>query len=297
MTMVITLTLNPAFDVYYTLERLLPGKEQRAEKTGRFIGGKGINTSRALSAFGVSNRAAVLIGRDGAQEFIGLAEKEGLNLIDVSAEGAVRENITLRTESGEETRISTDTALTDEEALESIFKKIKAAVSDGGILVFSGSLPLGADKSKVTDFLSGLSNVKIALDSKSITEADIKKLRPWLIKPNEEEALAFGDTYKTAAAYLKELGCENVMISLGEKGVFFSGSEEFFIRAPKICARSTVGAGDSITAGFICAYLLNESERNCVRFAVAAGSAACEKEGTAPPDRDEVYRLLSENTF
>lgn len=295
--MVITLTLNPAFDVYYTLERLLPGKEQRAEKTGRFIGGKGINTSRALSAFGVSNRAAVLIGRDGAQEFIGLAEKEGLNLIAVSAEGAVRENITLRTESGEETRISTDTALTDKEALESIFKKIKAAVSDGDILVFSGSLPLGADKSKVTDFLSGLSNVKIALDSKSITEADIKKLRPWLIKPNEEEALAFGDTYKTAAAYLKELGCENVMISLGEKGVFFSGREEFFIRAPKICAVSTVGAGDSMTAGFICEYLLNESERNCVRFAVAAGSAACEKEGTAPPDRNEVYRLLSENTF
>ena len=295
--MVVTLTLNPAFDVYYALERLLPGKEMRAEKTGRFIGGKGINTSRALEGFGAQNFAAVLLGRDNAKEFINEAKNERLNLISAVTDGAVRENITVRGSDGEETRISTDFALSDAGALDDIFKKTKAALSDGDILVFSGSLPLGADKDAVTAFLSELSGVRIALDSKSMNEEAIKKIRPWLIKPNEEEALTFGDTYKTAASHLKELGCENVMISLGENGVFFSGSEEFFIKAPKICALSTVGAGDSMTAGFIAAHIFNKSEKECVRFAVAAGSAACEKTGTAPPDEKEVLRLLSENTF
>lgn len=293
--MVVTLTLNPAFDIYYACERLVTGGEIRAEKTGRFIGGKGINTSRALLSFGVKNYAAVLIGRDNAREFINEAEKEGLRLINALSSGAVRENITVRDASGAETRISTDFA-SDGKAVDALLEKTKAALSDGDILVFSGSLPKCADKEKITEFLSGLSGVKTVVDSKSLGPSELFRIRPWMVKPNEEEALIFGDTYKTAAS-LKNLGCENVIISLGEAGVFFSGESEFFVKAPKIKARSTVGAGDSLTAGFIAAYLDGKSELDCVRFAVASGSAACEKEGTAPPDVAEVMRLLSENTF
>ena len=295
--MVITLTLNPAFDIYYEAARLEPGSEMRVKKTGRFIGGKGINTSRALKSLGVKNSAAVLLGRDNADEFIKEAEGEELCLIPVLTDGAVRENITVSEDDKRETRLSTDFFINDESPVAEVLKKTKAALSGGDILVFSGSLPKGIEKEKITDFLSGLSGVKIALDSKTMAEEDIKKIRPWLIKPNEEEALAFGDTYKTAAAKLKSLGCENVIISLGENGVFYSGADEFFIKAPKVCALSTVGAGDSLTAGFIASHILKRSERECVRFAVAAGSAACEKAGTAPPDMSEVTRLLSENTF
>lgn len=294
--MVITLTLNPAFDIYYETGRLEPGSEMRVKKTGRFIGGKGINTSRALFSLGIENFAAVLLGRDNAVEFIKEAEGEGLCLISVLTSGAVRENITVRENGGRETRMSTD-FFADEDSVAEALRKTKAAFSGDDILVFSGRLPKGVEKERITDFLSGLTGVKIALDSKSMAEEDIKKIHPWLIKPNEEEALAFGDTYKTAAAKLKALGCENVIISLGENGVFFSGADEFFVKAPKVCALSTVGAGDSLTAGFIASHILKRSERECVRFAVAAGSAACEKAGTAPPDMSEVTRLFSENTF
>lgn len=289
--MVVTVTLNPAFDVYYSAESLCVGGEQRIKPLGKFIGGKGINTSRALSALGVENKAYALLGKENAEKFIALAKGEGLPLLPRFTEGAVRENITLREESGRETRLSTDFCLQNGEA-ENFLCDTAKGLENGSILVFSGSLPLGASKEKITEILSSLKGIKIVLDSKSLGLPEIEKIKPWLIKPNEEEALAFGNDESEAAHTLKNAGCENVLISMGKRGAFFSGGESFFVRAPEIRALSTVGAGDSMTAGFTAAKLRGADDKKAVRTAVAAGSAACLKKGTLPPSADEVNALF-----
>ena len=83
------------------------------------------------------------------------------------------------------------------------------------------------------------------------------------------------------------------MIRLGAEGIFYSGSKEsFFVKAPKIKAVSTIGAGDSTVAGFLAGQEKGYSIRDSVCLAVASGSAACLSEGTLPPKADDIERLL-----
>lgn len=294
--MIFTLTLNPAFDIYYHAENLVPGREIRVKKIGRYLGGKGINVSAALSALGVKNRAFVLIGEDSRDEVLSLAQKRGVNLSFACVKGKVRENITVIEKSGRETRMSTDSFEFENKGFENIENQILSNIKNGDIFAFSGSIPPGEGKGSVVRMLSEIKKkgVKTVVDSKSFDTGDIKEIKPWFIKPNEEEVCTlFGEMNVCAAAeHLKKAGCENVLISLGENGAYFCGKDKFFVNAAKIDPKSTVGAGDSMTAGFICGFENDLSERDSVRLAVATGSAACLKEGTEPPDKDDVKKLF-----
>lgn len=295
--MVFTLTLNPAFDIYYKAEYLLLGEEIRVQKIGRHLGGKGINVSAALSALGVKNRAFALIGEDSREEILSLAEKKGVNLSFACVKGKVRENITVIEKSGRETRMSTDSFEFDKTAFKNLETGILSDINAGDIFVFSGSIPPGEGKRFVISLLFEIKkkDAKIVLDSKSFGADDIKEIRPWLIKPNRDEAYTLlGNTDVCAAAEcLREMGCENVLISLGGNGAYFYGKEKFFVSAEKITPKSTVGAGDSMTAGFIYGFEKKFNERDLVRMAVATGSAACLKPGTEPPSKNDVENLIN----
>lgn len=294
--MVYTLTLNPAFDIYYAAENILVGGEIRVQSLGRYLGGKGINVSAALTALGVKNRAFALIGEDSREEVLSLAEEKGVDLSYTCVKGKVRENLTVIEKSGRETRMSTDSFEFDKECFGNLKAHILCDLKDGDIFVFSGSIPPGNGKESVIELLLEITKkgAKTVLDSKSLGAEDIKEIRPWLIKPNEDEAYAmFGNIDVGAASeWLKSIGCENVLISLGEKGAYFCGRDNFFVNAVKITQKSTVGAGDSMTTGFICGFEKNLTERDCVRMAVAAGSAACLKPGTEPPSENDIKALF-----
>ena len=101
--MIITLTLNPAFDVHATLENFKAGHENLAEKVTRDVGGKGINISRALTANGIENRALVVLGDENAADFCEGLGREKLNFTEITVSGRIRENITIHPASGDET--------------------------------------------------------------------------------------------------------------------------------------------------------------------------------------------------
>ena len=135
------------------------------------------------------------------------------------------------------------------------------------------------------------------LDSNSFELADISKIKPFLIKPNEEEIKAlfkdFNEDYPLLAEKLNLAGVENVMISLGKDGVYFSGSgESFYVKAPDVKVLSTIGAGDSTIAGFLAGLERGYTVRDAVCLAVSSGSAACLSEGTLPPEADDIERLF-----
>ncbi|MDO5477682.1 MAG: hexose kinase [Clostridia bacterium] len=294
--MIFTLTLNPAFDLHYEMEEFLPESENYVKRALKSAGGKGINVSKALSVLGCENRAFAVLGSENSAEF--LKELPELDLSVIETEGRIRENITIHPECGRETRISLDNFFLSSEILRDIEKKLIPLLSEESIVVFAGKCPKGVKKAEIVDFLLKirLAGARLVIDSKSFDLTDLSLLKPFLIKPNEEEIKALlnapGEKLPDAAKRLNDVGIENVMISLGSEGIFYSGcGESFTVKAPEIMPVSTIGAGDSSIAGFIAGICRGLSKKETVCLAVASGSAACLSEGTLPPKKDDIERL------
>ena len=148
----------------------------------------------------------------------------------------------------------------------------------------------------------GKRGVRIVIDSKSFTLSDLCECRPWLIKPNGEEIKEYlGRHISTtaqaadAARDLHRQGIGNVMITLGGEGAVLGGCDGVFAaNAPRIIARSTVGAGDSAIGGFLAATARGLRGAEALACSVAFGSAACMTEGTQAPRREAIDALLPE---
>ena len=295
---IITLTLNPAYDVHCHVGELTVGKESLLTPVSRDAGGKGINIARALKVLGISSENIVVLGEASSVDFISLLEREGLNSRTVAVEGRIRENITVTEDSGRETRLSFPGFLADDELLYRVGEIVYPTVDFDTVVTFSGRLPEGITHGAMMDFLLGFKErgAKLVLDSHALSREDICLLGPWLVKPNLEEAPRYlGKDIENGALRLSEEGVENVVVSLGGDGaILASGGKLYRVRAPKIEPLSTVGAGDSSLAGFICAAACELSKENLLRFAVAMGSAACLAPGTSAPSREDFERLLKE---
>ena len=172
------------------------------------------------------------------------------------------------------------------------------------VLTVTGRVPDGIDMDDVKRLIRDFSEkgVRVVVDSRSFALDDLIEVNPFLIKPNEEEIGAYMQrnicNFEDSLAASEELrtrGIKNVMISLGAKGASLSSSDgAFVVPAPKIDPISTIGAGDSSIAGFLMGLSLGESYEDCLRRAVAFGTAACLTSGTRPPRASDVERFLKE---
>ena len=300
---IITLTLNPAFDIHCYAENFQPFHENLAEITAYEAGGKGVNISRALTVNGVENTALVVMGEENGESFRKSLAADGMTFTEISVKGRIRENITLHTNNAPETRISFSGFVADD----SLIGRVEAALVDmldtEDILTFTGRVPEGMSINAIKEMLGRLKQegVKIVLDSRSFNREDLIQCCPWLIKPNEEEIAMYTDvavtdfeSAKRAAEALRSEGVENVMISLGSKGAMLCCMDGCFVAyAPKIEALSTIGAGDSSIAGFVAAAKSGSTYEEMLRAAVCYGSAACMTEGTRPPRAEDVEMIMS----
>ena len=296
---IITLTLSPAFDVHLSVPNFAAERENLVEASTRDIGGKGINISRALTENGVSNISLVVLGNENSEDFLRGMDACGLNeRITLNVDGRIRENMTVHPENAPETRISFKGFRADEGLLDRVFSLI--APDSDTVVTFTGSLPGGITDNETEDFLRRIvdSGAKLVIDSKSVPLDMLKRINPWLIKPNSEELAAYlgeldFDGIVKAASELHRGGIVNALISLGGDGSVLACDEGIFkVTAPKINVVSTIGAGDSMIAGFIAAMEGTAEER--LRTATAFGSAACLTEGTNPPTKENVARLSNE---
>ncbi len=302
---IITVTLNPAFDLHCYADCFKPYHENVFSVIARDAGGKGINVSRALKENGVQSTAVCVVGRENGAEFLQSLEKEGLAVSAVYAEGRIRENITLHEREKAETRISFSGFSIDEGVLSEVRRAI-GGLEVGDICVLAGSAPKGISEQTLVSFLSRIKEegAVLVIDSRSLSLPSLVALRPMLIKPNKEEAeqalgISIGSLSdaKKAADLLWKKGIENVLLSLGGDGaVLACPTGIFYAGSPRITPVSTIGAGDSTLAGFLCAKKEGLAPELCLARAVAFGSAACLAEGTAPPSRENIARLLPEIT-
>ncbi len=297
-----TLTLNPAYDIHCSVESLCRGRENFVRIDNKCAGGKGLNVSKALTAAGVSNIAYVVLGNENSSEFIKEMSDKGICHRIIPIFGRVRENITVHEPGGVETRISFGGAPVPRETFLELKRELLERLAPGDFLTLTGSLPEGVSVSDGIELLEAarLCGVKTVLDSRSFSLSDIAAAKPYLIKPNEEEIAAYSGSVpkdlKEAASFaerLRHMGVENVIVSLGDKGAALASPEgKYTVGAPEIEAISTIGAGDSGIGGFIFASKRGLPLSDCLRFAVAFGSAACLEEGTEAPDFDNVMTLF-----
>ena len=303
---IITLTLSPAFDIHSYGEEFIRDHENIATVTARDAGGKGINISRALAVFGIENVAVAVLGEENGEDFARAVRSDDIDLLPIFDKGRIRENITVHTKNGKETRLSFTSTPVSDGILNKVEEKIKKLITGDTVLTVTGRIPDGIKVSDVKVMIKRFSElgVKTVVDSRSFSLSDLIDIKPYLIKPNEEEIAVYMQRpvtdVKEATEAAKELyakGIENVMVSLGEKGAVLASRDGIFHAvAPKILPVSTIGAGDSSIAGFLTGISIGENTENALRRAVAFGTSACLTEGTRPPKTCDVENIIKEVT-
>ena len=300
MMKIYTLTLNPAYDVHAFARSLSLHCENLAEIQSREAGGKGVNISRALCNGQIPNTAIIVLGKENGDEF-----KNAISALDcvlLEKEGRIRENLTFHCENEAETRISFSGFPVDDGILHEVLNNI--VIEKDTIVTFTGRIPAGVSKDKAKEFLKNLNEqgVRIVLDSKSFTIEDIFEIRPWLIKPNQEEISDYLNCeietlsqVLEKASVFTEHGITNTMVTLGEQGAaLLTGDRVYIATCPVISAVSTIGAGDSTIAGFLAGAYAGEDAMECLKTAVSYGTAACLTAGTLPPQKEDIEKIRAQ---
>ncbi len=308
MKKIITITLNPAFDLHYTMDKFELKKENYVKEVICDAGGKGVNISRALKANGVDSTAYVILGEENGAQFESNLKADGIDYLPLYVKGRIRENITIHPKKDKETRISLDNFSISGAELNKIYSSLYEKVDCDTIISFSGRIPKGVTKDEIIKFLCKLKGIgaRLAVDSNSLTTEDLMLIQPWFIKPNEEEIVSFLGRSVTDAAEAADRAAElcgkgvaeEVMISLGRRGSAWSdGRRKAVVSIPSIDHPvSTIGAGDSTVAGYIAAIAKGGSVDDALRLASAFGTAACLTEGTRPPLPENVKEIYEKVT-
>lgn len=286
---IITVTLNPCIDVTMLTDGFDLEKVNHVARGIRQAGGKGINVGTVAHHFFVDTMAFCIIGSENKDEFLKMLGTKAGEVFYIEKYGKIRENLTMRYK--DETMKFNCAGLTcSDKDLMNLLEGIRAAIEENDIVAVCGSVPNGITSDGLRDFCIALSDLKakVFVDSENFTLEDIKEIKPFCIKPNRYElAQLFNsdhdlsdDEIKEYALKLSEYGVTNVLITLGENGTVAVCNGKFYtVSAPKIDVRSTVGAGDSMLAGFAIGVSKGYPIEQCLKLASACGSDTASREG------------------
>lgn len=297
--MIYTCTLNPSVDYVMKVDDFRIGELNRATHTVIFPGGKGINVSRVLKRLGVDNTAFGFVGGFTGAFIEQELSRENIRFDFVKVLGDTRINIKLK--SGEETEINGQGPTISPEFADELMGKIQSLQPDD-VLVLAGSIPSSLPSGFYGKIVKTAkeANVKVVVDTSGPALKQLIEAKPFLVKPNHKELGELFDTVLHSKAdaivygrRLVELGVENVIVSMAGDGAFFFNKEvTLFAEAPKGVVRNSVGAGDSMVAGFLAAYTSGKSVEKAFAYSVATGSATAFSEDLCT--KEKVEQLLHE---
>lgn len=298
--MVYTITFNPAVDYVMRIGKITAGIVNRSESEEIYFGGKGINVSIVLNELGVESTALGFIAG-----FTGKAIESGLSESGIKTDfiflksGYSRINVKIK--STEETDINGRGPDIPEEAIDELLKKLKA-IKGGDTLVLAGSVPKSLPENIYENILEEISDrkIKIVVDAEKDLLLNALKYKPFLVKPNSRElGDMFGVSLNTKeeinlyARKLKEMGAQNVLVSMAGDGALLldENGETHICGVCRGEVRNSVGAGDSMVAGFI-AGSVNGDYEYALKLGTAAGGATTFSECIGK--REEILRLLEQ---
>lgn len=282
--MIYTVTFNPSLDLAVTADSISFGTINKSSSETILAGGKGINVSTVLHHLGCESVALGFIAGFTGNEIDRMLLADGVRTDFIRLpEGNSRINIKLKAQ--EETEINASGPDIPEKQLSQLMEKLDG-LTEGDYLVLAGSIPASLPDTIYKDIMVALKEkgVCIIVDASRTLLVNVLEQRPFLIKPNNIElAEIFGlpslTDKKEVIRYAKELqkkGARNVLVSMaGDGAVFVSeDGQELMSDAPSGTVVNSVGAGDSMVAGFLAGYIKSGSFGEALRLGIAAGSAS-----------------------
>lgn len=298
--MIYTVTFNPSLDYIVRVEKFRAGTINRTYYENILPGGKGINVSIVLKNLGHDSTALGFMAGFTGREICARLEKFGVasDFIDV-AEGLSR--INLKMKSDEETEINGQGPKITDGDIEKLYEKLDT-LKAGDILIISGSVPNTLPGDMYERIMSRLEGrgIEIVVDAEKDLLVNVLKFHPFLIKPNNHELGAiYGvelkkkDEVVPYAKKLQEAGAKNVLISMAGEGAVFISEKGDVLKseAPKGKVVNSVGAGDSMVAGFMTGYLETGDYEKAFKMGLCTGSASAFSPDLAT--RPEVEALLA----
>ena len=300
--MIYTVTFNPAIDYVVRLDAPLEvGEVNRARGEDCVLGGKGVNVSGVLAELGCQSVALGFVaGETGAWLERGLA-KQGIatDLIHLP-EGMTRINVKIK--AGQETELNGAGPNIPESAMQQLEAKLDA-LQEGDILILAGSIPASLAQDTYERLLARLQGkgVRAVVDATRDLLVNVLQYHPFLIKPNNHELgeivgrrLTTDAEIVAAAAVLQSKGARNVLVSMAGDGALLLDEKgcTHRIGCPKGQVVNSVGAGDSMVAGFVAGYLQSGDYNAALRLGTACGSATAFSLGLA--QKADIDALLKE---
>lgn len=278
--MIYTVTLNPSIDFIVRIDQLNLGSVNRMVSDDKFAGGKGINVSRVLQRLGVGNTATGFLGGFTGHFIEDSLKNEGIETAFVKVDQDTRINVKIKSQ--EETEINGQGPMISQEQLEALKAKLSQLTSDDTV-VFAGSAPanLGNAVYKELIPLVRKSGAQVVCDFEGQPLLDTLANNPLLVKPNNHELEAiFGvplnslNDVETYARRILEMGAQHVLISMAGDGALLVTEEATYFAKPiKGQVKNSVGAGDSMVAGFTGEFVKSKDPVEALKWGVACGTA------------------------
>jgi 6-phosphofructokinase 2 len=302
MTMIYTITLNPALDRTLWIQKARDDVSNRILEEKSFAGGKSIDVSKVLKNLGVDNIALGFVGGFAGRELEGRLLNDGIQSDFVRVSGETRTNIIIHeTETGKQLAFNArGPEIRPSELMQFVEQLEKMPCPE--LVAIGGSLPPGVNP---VIFRKIITLVK-RCQAKVVLDVDDEALRvgidalPDVIKPNIHELstlvgrdLKDLDEIVAAAREINRQGVEIVLVSMGGKGILLvSHGREYLAVPPEVKVESTIGAGDSSVAGFISGLVRGKDLKECLIYAVAAGTATTLHQGTALCQKEDFLMLV-----
>lgn len=278
--MIYTVTLNPSVDYIVKVANFEVGKLNRSTSDLKLPGGKGINVSRVLKRLGIESKALGFVGGFTGEFTETFLKQEEIQVDFVKLNEDTRINIKMKTE--EETEINGAGPAIKEVEYQLFLSKLNE-LTEEDIIVFSGSIPGSLPATLYKDLIDFCNEKKIRVVA-DVSEEALKNVihsKPFLIKPNHHE---LGDLFNVkiheiseAEKYGRKLldyGIENVIVSMADKGALLINKDgSIYANSPNGKLKNSVGAGDSLVAGFLSGLATSQTLNNSFRIGVASGSA------------------------
>lgn len=299
-----TVTFNPSLDYIVSVKDFRPGMTNRTSSELMLAGGKGINVSIVLGNLGIKSTALGFIAGFTGDEIVRRLHNSGINseFIKIN-DGISRINIKLKSIDG--TEINGQGPHIDSSHIEQLMNRLRRLES-GDVLVLAGSISAGISDNIYKDIMDMLKDkgVQIVVDATSRLLTNVLEYKPFFIKPNQHE---LGDIFNVTlntqeevipyALELKKMGAVNVCVSMGGKGAILVADDGnvYKAKSPDGILKNSVGAGDSLVAGFLSGWIEKKDYEYAFRKGVATGSASAFSERLAT--NGEVNGLIGKVTI
>ena len=302
--MIYTVTFNPSLDYIVSVDDFKLGLTNRTSSELMLPGGKGINVSIVLKNLGIESTALGFSAGFTGEEIKKQIQERGIteNLITV-LNGQSRINIKLRGQ--QETEINGMGPDIEKEHIQQLLKKL-SVLSTGDYLILAGSVPMKINDTIYYDILKTLDKkgIKAVVDTTGDLLLNVLKYHPFLIKPNIHElSELFSTEIKTKEEVvqyglkLQDMGAQNVIVSMAGDGAVFicENGEIYKSEAPKGVVKNSVGAGDSMVAGFLAGFCETKDFAKAFKMGVCTGSASAFSEDLAT--KEQVRQVMDAHSF